>query len=101
VICIETQQDFCGYKNTYIMISALCITPICWLKTFKFLSYVALFANCSIIFGLIVIMVYSENEYVDVPKLHENIRYVEISNLPLFFGIAVFNFEGNGVILNL
>jgi amino acid permease len=83
------------------MISAIVITPICWLKTFNFLSYVALFSNCSIIFGLIVIMVYSEKEYVDVPKLHENIRYIELNNLPLFFGIAVFNFEGNGVILNL
>lgn len=83
------------------MISALVITPICWLKTFKFLSYVALFANFSILYGLIVIMIYSEKEYIDLPKLHENIRYVEVSNLPMFFGIAVFNFEGNGVILNL
>lgn len=83
------------------MISAIIITPICWLKTFNFLSYVSMFSNCSILFGLITIMVYSEKEYVDVPKLHNNIRYIDLSNLPLFFGIAVFNFEGNGVILNI
>ena len=75
--------------------------PICWLKTFSFISYISFFANISIIFALIVIMSYGEKEFVEQPELHENIRLIKISQLPLFFGIAVFNFEGNGVILNL
>ena len=77
VICIETQQDFCGNKNTYILASALILVPICWLKTFSFMSYIALFSNISIIFALLVIMLYSEKEYVDEPELHDDIRYMK------------------------
>ena len=101
MICLETSQDSCGNKNLYIFLAAVVITPICWLNTFKFISYVSLFANISIIFALLVIMFYDEREFVREPQNHENIRYFNITNLPLFFGVAVFNFEGNGVILNL
>ena len=85
----------------YIFLGSLVLVPVCWLKTFKFIAYISLFSNISIIFALIVIMCYSEKSYVDQPELHENIRYIDFSHLPLFFGIAVFNFEGNGVVLNL
>ena len=81
--------------------SCIILIPISWLKTLNFISYISLFANISIIFALIVIMRYSGKEYVEEPELHENIRYMNVSHLPLFFGVAVFNFEGNGVILNL
>ena len=60
MICIETQQDYCNYKNTYIMVSAFLLVPICWLKGLKYISYVSMFANASIIFALIVIMGYNE-----------------------------------------
>ena len=81
--------------------SALILIPICWLKTFKFISYISLFSNISIVFALVVIMMYSEETFVEEPELHKNIAYLKVNHLPMFFGIAVFNFEGNGVIINL
>lgn len=35
------------------------------------------------------------------PYLHDNLIMMEVEHLPLFFGLAVFNFEGNGVVLNI
>lgn len=101
VICLETQESICNNQSTYIMVGAFIVMPICWLKTFKYIAYVSFFSNISIIFALGVIMAYGERSYVDKPDLHKEIRYIDVSQLPLFFGVAVFNFEGNGVILNL
>ena len=83
------------------MLGSLLLVPVCWLRTFKFISYISFFGNISIVFALIVIMSYGESSYVHEPELHKDIRYLDISQIPLFFGIAVFNFEGNGVILNI
>mmetsp|Transcript_20648 Transcript_20648/g.14836 ORF Transcript_20648/g.14836 Transcript_20648/m.14836 type:complete len:221 (+) Transcript_20648:277-939(+) len=33
--------------------------------------------------------------------MHEDIYYLDLTMIPLFFGIAVFDFEGNGIIINL
>lgn len=87
--------------STYITFGMLILIPISWLKTFTFISYISLFANLSIVFALTTIMFYSGHQYMDKPQLHANLRYLDPSALPLFFGIAVFNFEGNGVILNI
>ena len=79
MICIESQQDYCGYKRKYIIMGALLLVPVCWLKTFKFISYVSFFANISIVFALIVIMSYGEDYYYKQPELHQNIRYIDFS----------------------
>jgi len=79
----------------------LILIPICWLRTFKYIAYLSLFANISIIFALIVIMVYSASNMAHHPEVHKDLNYFHFSELPLFFGVAVFNFEGNGLVLNL
>ena len=55
VICFET--EVCGHKTNYIMIGALLLIPVCCLRTFKFIGYLSGFANMSIVFAIIVIVV--------------------------------------------
>ena len=35
------------------------------------------------------------------PELSDDIKVFDINAIPLFFGVAVFDFEGNGVVINL
>jgi amino acid permease len=37
----------------------------------------------------------------DRPELREGLNYFSPAHIPLFFGVAVFNFEGNAVVLNI
>jgi solute carrier family 36 (proton-coupled amino acid transporter) len=44
---------------------------------------------------------YCIGNHEDHPELSDNLNYFVPQALPLFFGVAVFDFEGNGVIINL
>lgn len=58
-------------------------------------------SNIFLIFALFVIMGYCFQNHSEHPELSENLTYFNFSAMPLFFGIAVFDFEGNGVVINL
>ena len=112
VICFETSETFCGKKSDYIMIGALVLIPVCCLKTFRFISYMSGFANLSIVFAskplyfhlfslVTIIVIDSVQNAQSNPDELQNLNYFAPWNLPMFFGIAVFAFEGNGVIQSL
>jgi hypothetical protein len=45
VVCYESLFEFCGYKNTYMALAIFIITPVCWLKSFRFVSYISQASN--------------------------------------------------------
>ena len=101
VICFETQQDECNMKGLYIMVAAFVLIPICWLRSFKYLAYVSMASNVFLVFALFIIIGYCIQNHNDNPELSNNLNYLDLTAVPLFFGIAVFDFEGNGVVINL
>lgn len=101
-MCYETDFIHCKLKNFYAFLFALVLVPICWLRTFKYLSFVSLIGNVSIIIALAVIFYYADQEIKYHPENHEDgLILFRASRLPLFFGVVVFNFEGNAILINI
>ena len=98
VICVETNESACGLKWLYIVCAFLVVLPIVWLPSVKHLAYPALLANFTIFFALAIIIYQDEKE---IQSHHRKIVLFDVFGLPFFFGIAVFDFEGNGIVLNL
>ena len=45
VVCFETELEFCNKKPLYLLFAVIILTPISWLRDYKYLSYVSVLAN--------------------------------------------------------
>lgn len=101
VICFETYMEQCNIGGLYIFIAAFILIPICWLRSFKYLAYVSMASNVFLVFALFIIIGYCFSNHAENPEMSEDLVYFNFAAIPLFFGVAVFDFEGNGVVINL
>ena len=101
VICHQTGGEVCGMKTFYIIFCVLILTPAMWIRTMKKLYYVSIFGLTVMIFGLSVIMYYDVIYIRDNAFPEREVKGFDLWEVPLFFGIAVFNFNANAVTLNV
>ena len=99
IICHNLK--YCNLKNYYIAISAFIVIPICWLRSYKYLSYFTLASNVILVLCLCIIMKYCIQNHFENPEVSNDLNYFIPENFPLFFGVAVFILEGNGLIIGI
>lgn len=83
------------------VIMALILIPIvlsCLLTNLKYLSYCSLVAGGCMVAGCAITLYYI---FLDLPSPSERHYVGEVQNLPLFFGTAIFAFEGISMVLPL
>lgn len=80
----------------WVMVATVGITPLLYIRQIKYLVLPAIFADIIIVFGLGVIFYYDAER---MNRVHESVRAFNFGGLPLFFGIAVFAFEGINTVL--
>jgi len=96
VAAVVNKDGIFGSGTFYTLIATVAAVPLVYLKSIKKLVPAAILADVIIIFGLGVIFAY---DFITIDRVHETVSAFTPSGLPLFFGIAVFAFEGINIIL--
>jgi len=80
----------------YVFMLLPCISVVCWIRRFKWLAIFSFIGQITMVFGLTMIMFFAITAtFRDTPELYA----VNVPGLPLFFGMALYTYEGVGVIV--
>ena len=76
----------------------LTVLPLCSIRNLKYLSPISMLANAIQFVGVGLIFSYLLK---DTPSTSERRSFASWGQLPLYFGTAIFAFEGIGIVLPL
>ncbi|CAD5120431.1 DgyrCDS9000 [Dimorphilus gyrociliatus] len=82
--------------RVYEILVTLVLIPYTFIGGLRNLSYFSTIANVSTMAGLIGVLVYST---YDLPDVSDYPAFESWSTLPLFFGLAIYAFEGIGLVM--
>lgn len=83
------------------MLAVIVLSPVCWIKHMKNLSWIAFIALAGMFLAISIILYYDFKYITQDAKVEKNIKMFDAIHYPLFFGIAILNFEGNPATLNV
>lgn len=98
---VSYDTDYVDKSTVYILILTIPALPICWIKTYTYLSY---FSMLGILLALIAMIgILSECFYFIGTGQDSTTEYklIDISGMLGHIGVAMFVFEGNAVIMNV
>jgi amino acid permease len=97
VMCSMTGT--CGHTALFALMTILIVIPLVVALNAKYLSYISFFSLLAITFSLVLIVVNNAKIAADEPATE--IKYFDMAGFPLFFGLALFIYEGNAVSLQI
>lgn len=81
----------------YVIFETICFAPMSLIRNITKLSLAALLANVFILTGIITIIFYTSKDLITVGP--SEIKYFNKDNWTLFIGVAIFAFEGIGLVI--
>ncbi|CAO1412560.1 unnamed protein product [Diamesa hyperborea] len=98
---IQSVLDYYGYHFELTLLVVLCLIPIIFtslITNLKYLAPCSALANVCMITGIMITLYYST---LDLPAISERNYVSSLEKLPLFFGTAIYIFEGISLVLPL
>jgi proton-coupled amino acid transporter len=75
--------------------------PICWIKSYTYLSYFSIAGISVALVGMLCIFGFCINLFATDQYVHAPVTYFDFSGMMGHIGVAMFVFEGNAVIMNV
>nr|XP_023018378.1 proton-coupled amino acid transporter 1-like isoform X2 [Leptinotarsa decemlineata] len=98
---IKQVADYHGFELDIHIHMIIILVPIllpCLVRNLKYLAPFSTLANVLMISGIIIVLYYASQ---DLPSISERTYVAGFDTIPLFFGTAIFAFEGIGLVLPL
>ena len=97
---VKQIMDYYGYVYSVHLHMAVVLIPVlmsCLIRNLKYIAPLSTIANVVMLIGIAITLYYAAQP----PHFPSPVFFADISQLPLFFGTALFAFEGIGLVLPL
>eukprot|EP01016_Furgasonia_blochmanni_P000400 TRINITY_DN10076_c0_g1_i4.p1 TRINITY_DN10076_c0_g1~~TRINITY_DN10076_c0_g1_i4.p1 ORF type:complete len:488 (+),score=132.98 TRINITY_DN10076_c0_g1_i4:140-1603(+) len=101
IFCANEVKQLCGTKDLYLLIVLAFILPMSFITNIHYFSYSSMIAIGCMLVGIFTTLYY-DIKYLateDISAALANKHHIE--NIPAFFGVSVYAFEGIGAVLNI